>query len=150
MTPAQHWARAFARFSPAVRTVGRAAIARLRTRLPGAVEFIYDNYNALVLGFGGSDRPSDAIFSIVLYPRWVNLGFIEGAQLADPTGRLKGSGSQFRHIRLDRASTLDEPVVRALIDQSIERSGFRFPQSRRRKMMLRAVSRKQRPRRPRA
>ena len=118
--------------------------------MPGAVEFIYDNYNALVLGFGGSDRPSDVIFSIVLYPRWVNLGFIEGAQLADPTGRLKGSGSQFRHIRLDRASTLDEPVVRALIDQSIERSGFRFPQSRRRKMMLRAVSRKQRPRRPRA
>src|SRR5436309_845094 len=94
--------------------------------MPGAVEFIYDNYNALVLGFGHSERPSEAIFSIVFYPRWVNLGFIEGAHLSDPTGRLKGNGAQFRHIRIDRASTLDEPAVRSLIDRAIDQSGFQF------------------------
>lgn len=116
--------------------------------MPGAVEFVYDNYNALVLGFGGTDRPSDAIFSVVLYPKCVNLGFIEGAVLADPDGILLGTGTQFRHVRLERASTIEEPAIRSLIDAAIEQSGCRFAARRRRKMMIRAVSKKQRPRRP--
>ena len=147
MTPARHWARAFAKFSPEVRAVGLAAIRSLRNRMPGAVEFVYDNYNALVLGFGCTERPSEAILSVVLYPKCVNLGFIEGAVLSDPDGVLKGTGTQFRHVRLERASTIDDPVVRSLVDSAIEQSGCRFLVARRRKMMIRAVSKKQRPRR---
>jgi hypothetical protein len=44
----------------------------LRKRIPGAaVEMVYDNYNGLVIGFGPNDKPSLAIFSIVVFPRWV-------------------------------------------------------------------------------
>src|SRR5215471_6920363 len=114
--------------------------------MPGAVEFIYDNYSALVLGFGANDRPSEAIFSVVLYPKCVNLGFIEGAVLADPSRALLGRGSQFRHVRLERRSTIEEPAIAALIDEAIRQSGCRFV-ARRRKVMLRAVSKRQRPRR---
>jgi hypothetical protein len=32
---------------------------------------VYDNYNGLVIGFGPNDKPSLAIFSIVVFPRWV-------------------------------------------------------------------------------
>src|SRR4051794_11097636 len=109
MTPAQHWAAAVAKFSPEIRAIARAAVARVRKRMPGAVEFIYDNFNALVIGFGATERPSEAILSIVLYPKRVNLGFIEGAHVPDPAGLLRGSGTQFRHLRLERPSTIGEP-----------------------------------------
>lgn len=149
MTAAQQWNRGLSQYAPEVRAVARAAVARLRKRLPGAVEFVYDNYNALVLGFGGTERPSDAILSIALYPRHVNLGFLEGSALPDPEGLLQGTGSRFRHIRLAGASTLEHPAVAALIEAAIAESGHRFDGSNRRKMFLRAVSRRQRARRPR-
>ena len=49
-----------------------------------AVEMIYDNYNWLVIGFSPTDRPSDAIFSLVLPPGRVTLCFLQGAGLPDP------------------------------------------------------------------
>jgi len=55
---------------------------------------VYDNYNALVIGFGPTERPSEAILSIVLYPRDVSLGFLQGAKLADPKKLLQGRGNQ--------------------------------------------------------
>ena len=148
MTPAQQWARGFAKFSPEVRTVARGAIARMRRRLPGAIEFVYDNYNALVMGFGNTERPSDAIFSLVLYPRHVTLCFLEGVALQDPDGLLRGEGSRVRHIRLADASTLDVPAVQRLMDDAVAESGARFDGRARRKMVIRAVSAKQRSRRP--
>ncbi len=148
MTPAQQWARGFSKFSPEVRAVARGAIAKMRRLLPGAVEFVYDNYNALVMGFGKTERPSDAILSLVLYPRHVTLCFLDGAILPDPDGLLRGEGSRVRHIRLADASTLDAPNVRLLIDEAIKESGQRFTGSLRRKMLIRAVSAKQRARQP--
>ena len=149
MTPAQQWARGLAKYAPGVRAVARASIAKMRRRLPGAVEFVYDNYNALVMGFGKTERPSDAILSLVLFPRHVTLCFLEGIALPDPDGILRGKGSRVRHIRLADASTLDAPNVRALIDEAVQESGQRFTGTPRRRMIIRAVSAKQRPRRPR-
>ena len=120
----------------------------MRRRLPGAIEFVYDNYNALVMGFGKTERPSDAIFSLVLYPRHVTLCFLEGALLPDPAGLLCGEGSRVRHIRLVDASTLDLPAVQHLMDEAVAESGVRFDAGGRRKMIVRAVSAKQRARRP--
>src|SRR5262245_59090891 len=104
-----------ARYSPEVAALARAALDKLRERLPGAIEMVYDNYNALVVGFGPTDRPSEAVLSIALYPRWVTLFFLHGAKFPDPQRRLKGSGKQVRQIRLEDETTLDEPAVRALI-----------------------------------
>ena len=113
---AAHRDAGIAKFSPPTRAIAKAALARLRALLPGATEFIYDNYNALVVGFGPNDRPSDAVFSVVIYPRQVNLGFIHGAVLDDPDKVLQGSGTQFRHIKLiPDASVLDRPEVRAVM-----------------------------------
>jgi hypothetical protein len=149
VTPTQQWERFLARFEPPVRAAARAAIAVMRRRLPGAVEMVYDNYNALVMGFGKTDRPSEAIFSIAIFPRHVTLCFLEGALLPDPDALLRGEGSRVRHIRLADSSTLDDPRVRALMAAAIDESGQRFTGSPRRKMIIRSVSAKQRPRRPR-
>ena len=148
LTPARHLAAGIAKFSPGIRAAAKAALATVRALLPGATEFVYDNYNAFVIGIGPNDRPSDAIFSVVLNPGHVNLGFIQGAILDDPDGLLVGSGNQFRHIKLiPDASVLEQPAVRALLAQAVETSDVRLEPGRRRKIMIRAVSAKQRPRR---
>src|ERR1035437_9803573 len=94
------------KYTPAIATLARACLAQMQARLPGAVLLVYDNYNALAIGFGPSERASEAVFSIALYPRWVTLFFLQGAGLADPRQLLKGKGKVVRHIVLSSAGIL--------------------------------------------
>jgi hypothetical protein len=136
-----------ARYSPEVARVARAARAKVRRLLPGANELVYDNYNALALAFGPTEKASDAILSLAVYPRWVSLFFARGARLPDPDHLLRGSGNRMRHIVLDRATVLDRPPVRALIRAAIE--GHPNPLGHvRGRTIIKSVSVKQRPRRP--
>jgi hypothetical protein len=147
-TPARQWAAFLSRYDPAIAKVAKAAIGRLRKELPGAVELVYDNYNALVMGFGPTEHASEAIVSIALYPRWVTLFFLQGARLADPARLLKGAGSRVRHIVVSDVAILDQPAVRGLIRQAIATAPRPIDAKARRRMVVRAVSPKQRPRRP--
>jgi hypothetical protein len=88
------------KYDPEIATFARRALAKMRQLIPGAIEMVYDNYNWLVVGFGPSERPSEAIFSIVLPPGRVTLCFLQGADLPDPAKRLQGSGNVVRNIRL--------------------------------------------------
>lgn len=148
MTGAEQLEAFISRFTPEVASCARRALAGMRKRLPGAVELVYNNYNALVIGFGPSERASEAIFSIALYPRWVNLFFLQGAELPDPTGRLRGNGKFVRNIVLRDATELDEPAVRKLIDQAVRRAQNPIDGRSRRRLVIRSISAKQRPRRP--
>lgn len=116
--------------------------------VPGAVELVYDNYNALVIGFGPTERASDAIVSLALYPRWVNLFFLRGADLPDPEGLLRGGGTRVRGITLDRAERLDAPAVLALIRRALQRSPKLLDGSGARRTVIKSISANQRPRRP--
>jgi uncharacterized protein DUF1801 len=144
---AQQLRRAIGQYAPTVRTVANAALSKLRDRLPGATELVYDNY-ALTIAFSPTDRPSHAVIGITMYPRWINLGFMEGALLDDPQRVLAGTGSQFRHVRIAAASDLDAPAIRALIDQAVANAEAPFDPRRRRRVEIRTVSAKQGPRRP--
>jgi len=124
----------------------------MRKIVPGAVEMVYDNYNWLVIGFSPSERPSEAIFSIVLPAGHVTLCFLQGAGLPDPTQRLRGSGNVVRNIRLydagqPDAKVLDDPEVRALMNVALNRAKVPMPAGARRKLVIRAISAKQKPRR---
>ena len=90
----------------------------MRRRLPGAVELVADTYTGLAIGWGPTERPRDAVLSLVVYPRWVNLFFLRGASLDDPERLLQGTGSRVRHIRLDAATVLDDPAVVRLVRQA--------------------------------
>jgi hypothetical protein len=135
-------------FTPEVARVARRARAKLRTLLPGMLELVYDNYNALAIGFGPTERASDAIMSIAVYPRWVSVFFLRGAQLADPQKLLRGSGRRVRHIVLEGPETLDRPGVKALIKAAA--ASLRGPSGKgvRRRTIIKSVSAKRRPRRP--
>ncbi len=137
-----------AKYSPEMGKLGRAALAKMRKRLPNAIEFVYDNYNALVFGFGPNERPSDAILSIAMYPDHAALCFLQGAKLPDPHKRLRGSGNVVRSVRIYEVSILDDPQIVTLIDEALKRAKVRMDLEQERKLVIRSVSAKQRPRRP--
>jgi hypothetical protein len=136
------------KFEPAIAAEARAVLKKVRERLPNATELVYDNTYALVIGFSPNERPSDAVFSVVVYPRYVVLYFLNGAVLPDPAGLLKGEGKVGRHIRLESAATIDEPAVRELMDDAIALNMEPFDPKRPRKIVIRLEAPKQRPRRP--
>ncbi|MGA3201002.1 MAG: hypothetical protein ABSF12_00755 [Bryobacteraceae bacterium] len=135
------------RYTPEIAGLAKAVLVKLRKRLPGAVEMVYDNYNALVIGFGPSERASEAILSIALYPRWINLFFLWGKKLRDPEKLLKGSGNQVRSLVIENAGTLDDPAVEDLIAEALERAAVPIDPAGARRILIRAIAAKQRPRR---
>jgi hypothetical protein len=61
----------------------------------------------------------DAAFGYVnLFKSHVNVGFFQGAMLADPAGLLEGSGKRMRHVKLSPDRDLDAAALRALIDSA--------------------------------
>ena len=137
-----------AKYAPKMQKLARAALAKMRKRLPNAVEMVYDNYNALVFGFSPNERPSDAIFSIALYPDHGALCFLQGAKLPDPHKRLRGSGNVVRNVRVEDTKVLDDPQIVALMDEALERAKVQMDPNQKRQLVIRSVSAKQRPRRP--
>lgn len=145
MTPAKELDGFIAKYDPAIAKQAKAVLAKMRQRVPGAVELVYDNYNALAIGFATGEKVADIVFSIALYPRWISLFFANGA-LKDPSKRLKGSGKKIRHIVLEAgAKTLAEPDVAALMAQALAKVEKPFEG---RRLVIKSVSAKQRPRRP--
>ncbi|HEX3470104.1 MAG TPA: hypothetical protein VHT28_02870 [Silvibacterium sp.] len=137
------------KFKPEIEATARQALRKMRARLPGAIELVYDNYNALAIGFSPTERASDAIFSIALYPRWVSLFFLmNGTRLRDPECYLQGSGTQARHIVLENAATLDDPAVLDLMGQALELAPKQIDAGQPRRLIVKSISAKQRPRRP--
>jgi hypothetical protein len=138
-----------ARFTPEVADTAKQALKKMRVRLPGAIELVYDNYNALAIGFAPTERASDAIFSIALYPRWASLFFLQnGTKLRDPKRLLQGGGNKARHIVLENVAILDDPAVIDLIGQEQELASKQIDPSQPRRMIIKSIAAKQRPRRP--
>jgi hypothetical protein len=144
--PNAQFAEFLAKYSAEIAALARAVLRKMRARLPGAIELVYDNYNALVIGFGPTEKASDAIFSIALYPRWINLFFLHGVGLPDPKRLLQGNGKVVRHVVLKEAEDLDDPAIRELMAHAVDRS--KLPLTGPGRMVIKSVSAKQRPRRP--
>ncbi len=105
------------------------------------------NEGSLVIGYSATERPSDSIVSIAAAAHGVGLAFYRGATLPDPHKILLGSGSQNRFIRLESARTLSRPEVKALIDAAEAQAKTPFAASGGRKVIIRSISAKQKPRR---
>ncbi len=137
-----------AEFLPAVAALAAQARRILQARLPGSLELVYDNYNALAIGFAPSLRASEVILSLALYPRWVSLFFMQGAGLEDPEGRLRGTGSTVRHVVLDTLETLHDPAIQSLIERALVSAKVPLNPATPHQLVIKSISAKQRPRRP--
>jgi len=148
-TPEQQLAAFIAKFDSKNQALIRSVRRALRRRLPTANELVWDNYNFFVIGYSATERPSDSVVSIAAAANGVGLSFYRGATLPDPQGILEGAGVQNRFIRLDSARTLERPEVEALIAAAVAQNRAPFAKSGRGKLLIRSVSKKQKPRRQR-
>ena len=136
------------KYSPEMEKLGRAAIAHLRKRLPGAFCLAYDNYNALAVGFGPTPKVSALPLSIALYPRWATLFLMHGASLDDPDGLLDGKGPRIRSVRLSGLVMLKSEPVDRLIVAAILQAGWKLDPKAKGELIIKSISPKHRPRRP--
>jgi len=105
-------------YKPEIRELALQLRALVLEEMAPCYENIYDAYSAVAIGYGTSDRLRDGIFHIAVYSNHVNLGFNDGATLADPKGILEGTGNQIRHISIKTADDLARPEIRAYIQRA--------------------------------
>ncbi|MEO8068360.1 MAG: DUF1801 domain-containing protein [Flavobacteriales bacterium] len=138
-----------AKYTPELAAQARALRKRMRARYPHAHEMVYDNYNALVIGYCPSEKPSEAILSLAMLPDHVSLCFLQNAgALRDPRKLLQGSGNTARHIKLKGTEELDDPSIIALMEEAERKAKRAFDPDVKGRLIIRSVSAKQRPRKP--
>jgi hypothetical protein len=72
-------------------------------------ELLHDGHPTACVG--------DAAFADVnAFRAHVNVGFFEGAELADPAGLLEGTGKFMRHVKLTRERDVNATALLKLID----------------------------------
>jgi hypothetical protein len=148
MTQAERQLKGFInKFEPHHQTLIRAVRKALRKRFPSANELAYDNYNFFVIGYGPTERPSDCFVSLTAAANGVGLCFLRGASLPDPKKVLLGSGKQTRFIRLDSVGVLERPEIETLLAVAASQGKAPLPTVGRGILVIRSVSKKQRPRR---
>ena len=136
------------KYTPEMATLTRAVLKKMRVRLTGAKQLVYDNYNSLAIGFSSTERAGDVIFSVVPYPRWLLLFFFHATKLPDPEKLLKGSGKVVRSVVVNDAKDLDAPALKKLMEAALKCASVTIDPKQKSQIVIKSISAKQRPRRP--
>lgn len=104
---------------------------------PGSNELIYDNYNALALGWSPTDKAGDAFCSIAVYSNHVNFGLNRGSEISDPEKILNGEGSLYRKITVKSKNDFPKTQIKKLLKEAHANSLSRLKDS---KHMLKGMT----------
>ena len=85
---------------------------------PDSNELIYDNYNALAIGFALTDTAGSAFCSIAVYSKYVNFGFLRGTEISDPEKKLTGGGSLYRYLRVTETKDFPKAYMKKLLREA--------------------------------
>jgi hypothetical protein len=86
---------------------------------PECNELIYDNYNAVAVGWSPTLTIGDIFCSIAVYNnKNVHLGFYWGSKLSDPKKLLLGAGKQYRYIRIAEKGDLPADYIKELLAEA--------------------------------
>ena len=69
----------------------------------------------------GPRKMLDGYAYILPYKGWVNLGFYQGIDLADPKELLEGTGAKMRHVKIRSVDDAKRSDVQALINAALTR-----------------------------
>jgi hypothetical protein len=95
---------------------------RMRGCGPDVRELLHDGHPTACV--------EDAAFAYVgAFTGHVNVGFFQGASLADPAGLLEGTGKRMRHVKLRRAKPVNEAALAALIEAAYRDMRLRLQSS---------------------
>jgi hypothetical protein len=147
-SPERQLAAFIAKYAPQIAARAKVIRTAMRKRYPTAMELVYDNYNALAIGYAPTEKTSEAIFSIALYPKWVSLFFLQAKGLPDPRRILKGTGKVAKHVVLESPSALNDPAIETLMREAVARARVPLSPAGKYRLIIKSISKKQRPRRP--
>jgi hypothetical protein len=83
---------------------------------PESNELIYDNYNAVAVGWSPSHTLGDTFCSIAVgSDKYVHFGFYWGSKIADPQKILLGNGNQYRYIKIEKKEDLPKEYIITLM-----------------------------------
>jgi hypothetical protein len=99
--------------APAVAEIARTLRRTVLEGFPGAIEW-FDPGNGL-LAIGSRRAMRDLAFAIIPHKSWVNLQLADGVELANPDGRIEGTGKRIRHVKVRSVEDAAAPWVRAVI-----------------------------------
>jgi hypothetical protein len=91
---------------------------------PKANELIYDNYNALAIGWSPTEKMGHIFCSVAAYRSGKNLhfGFYWGSQINDPKKMLLGEGNQYRYLLITKKEDLPKTYVKQLLKEAFANS----------------------------
>jgi hypothetical protein len=84
---------------------------------PNTNELIYDNYNALAIGWSPTDRVGHTFCSIAIgrTSKNIHFGFYWGNEISDPKKILIGNGKQYRYILVKDKKGFPKTYIKKLI-----------------------------------
>ncbi len=100
--------------TPEVAALARRTKQLIQEIMPDVVEVPWPRQRNIGYGVGPKKMSEHFCYIGVLKGR-INLGFLYGADLADPERLLEGTGKALRHIKISQLSQVDSPAVRALV-----------------------------------
>jgi hypothetical protein len=91
---------------------------------PGSNELIYDNCNALAIGWSPTDRLGHTFCSTAVMRGNYNVhfGFYWGSQIADPEKILLGKGNQYRYILVKDQKSFPKTYIKKLLKEAYANS----------------------------
>ena len=91
---------------------------------PKANELIYDNYNALAIGWSPTEKMGHIFCSVAVYRSGKNLhfGFYWGSQIKDPKKLLLGNGNQYRYLLITKKEDLPKTYIKQLLREAFTNS----------------------------
>ena len=87
---------------------------------PQSNELIYDNYNAVAVGWSPTDRVGHVFCNIAIGRTSYNVhfGFYWGSKLNDPEKRLIGEGSQYRYFLVTDLKNFPKTYIKKLLREA--------------------------------
>lgn len=83
--------------------------------IPDCNELLYDKANLLVIGFGLSDGAGNAFCSLAVYGKHINFGLLRGSEIQDAKKLLKGNGSLYRFVRVEKIEDLPAKEMKPML-----------------------------------
>ena len=105
---------------PDLAAIARRLRAIIRAVDVNTVETVRLGDNAATYGVGPK-KMTDGYAYIMPMRGYINLGFYQGAVLADPERLLEGTGKGLRHVKIRSLAEANRPPVRALVAAALAR-----------------------------
>ncbi len=100
---------------PEAQALARELRRLIQRLLPEAQEKIYKGWGVADYGFSASSR---GFLSIGPNKSYVNLFFMDGVELDDPSGLLIGTGKRLRHVKIVSPKDLHNKALHKLVREA--------------------------------